>query len=726
MTSDNKCFPSLLSLRVTHSELLKRHQVQGNDADTLQTIESFIHRGKATGALLDNEDERYAAQGFLDYWSAILYRAGHEPPEATLHDFDPNLAPMPDSQQCPYIGLRAYQETDQTLLHGRESLIRQMLQKVESECLLTVIGTSGSGKTSMVLGGLIPQLKARALPDSQNWLSYSLVSPGNQPLEKLAQLICPDVADQNKWVSQFIQNLKQDASYLTTCINQFGKDKPAVVVVDQLEQIFTLCQDATTRQTFINSLLRLSQASDPRHIVVFIVQADYGAKLASIPGFEPFLRQSQIHLTSPSIDELWSMITKPADLVGLKFEEGVVDAIVQDTRRESDCLSLLQFILTSLWEKRDRNRITWQHYQELGRGRQAIIQSADQCFESLSPEEEAIAQQIMLSLVQLGNGMNLIKRRISHKTLNKIRELSTIQSKPVGSEATLIADVVNLPISNPNSEVEKDTEQRSMSTLYSPQDYAQKSISERLKAEYEIQSPLFMWEVQLIDDSTETQPTQVNIPHTQLWLTHLRSAKLSALLPEQVLISLLERCQAMLRVPLKSAIKLMQTVAFLFPDNSEELMSIANMILTPAYRSGSLSTKLIAKLSHGYKEATLDQKMTLSMLAAKEILDLLTLKVSQDQPISQRQWKTSLGDLHLKILLIEPNGLQIQAQLPCDGILCVQHHEVDVATQCDSSGSVLMELSNLQPNQDYPLEVKLLNQDKASILFNISILLDKN
>lgn len=720
MTSDNKCFPSLLSLRVTHSELLKRHQVQGNDAGTLQTIESFIHRGKATGALLDNEEERYAAQGFLDYWSAILYRAGQEPPEATLHDFDPNLAPMPDSKQCPYIGLRAYQETDQTLLHGRESLIRQMLQKVESERLLTVIGTSGSGKTSVVLGGLIPQLKARALPDSQNWLNYSLVSPGDQPLEKLAQLICPDVADQDKWVSQFIQKLKQDVSYLTTCINRLGKDKPAVFVVDQLEQIFTLCQDSTTRQIFINSLLHLSQASEPRHIVVFIVQSGYATKLASIPGFEPFLRQSQIHLTSPSVDELWSMITRPADLVGLKFEEGVVDAIVQDTRRESDCLSLLQFILTSLWEKRDRNRITWQHYREIGRGRQAIIQSADQCLESLSPEEAAIAQQILLSLVQMGNGPHLVKRRISLETINGILEPSQIQNMPGGKGTAPVAGLANMAITDTSGKIGQDTEQPAINTLYSAETQAQGLISERLKAEFDNRPPLFPWETKLEGYLTEL-PNQ----STQPRLTNLRLDKFSSLLPERVLTSLLSRCQEISHTAQKQGVKLVKALETLFPDNVDSLEPIANMVLTPAYRSG-VDTDSLAELSYSYEEANPQQQIVISMLAAKEIFDLLTLVVSREQPIAERQWQTSQGELYLKIVLMEPNGLHIRGQLPCDGMFRVRHDGLNMQAQRDSPGLLSMELTDLQLDQAYPLEVKLSEQDETPLRFNIGILSNQN
>ena len=433
MTAEQTCFPSLLSLRVTHSELLKRHQVQGNDPETLQSIASFLDRGTATGAVLDSEEDRWIAQGFLDYWSAILYRAGQEPPEATLDEFDPYRAPLLDDNQCPYVGLHPYREAEHALFYGRQSLIRQLLQTVDTERFVLVTGASGSGKTSVVFGGLLPKLRARTLPDLQTWIDYALRAPGSQPFAGLARLVCPEHVDREHWVPRLTQYLRQDPSHLTKILNRAGQGKPVVLVIDQCEELFTLCQDLGVRQMFLHSLWQLTQPPEPRHTVVLILQSEYESRLSAIPEFATACRQSCIQITAPSVDELRNLITQPADLVGLKFEEGVVDALVQDTLREPDGLSLLQVILTSLWEKRDRNRITWQHYRDVGRGRQALVQQAEQCFEELSPEEQAIARQILLGLVQLGSGVNLVKRRIPRQLLTEIVEVSQTLGNPEAS-----------------------------------------------------------------------------------------------------------------------------------------------------------------------------------------------------------------------------------------------------------------------------------------------------
>jgi WD40 repeat protein len=91
--ADGDRFPSLTALRNAHSEMLTLHRKWGNVPEMKAKIEHLIKKGRATGALLDSEDDRWAAQSLLDYWNSLLYRAGQEPPDTTLVDFDPSLSP---------------------------------------------------------------------------------------------------------------------------------------------------------------------------------------------------------------------------------------------------------------------------------------------------------------------------------------------------------------------------------------------------------------------------------------------------------------------------------------------------------------------------------------------------------------------------------------------------------------------------------------------------------
>jgi hypothetical protein len=184
---DNAPFPSLVSLRATHSELLRCYREGGKAPDFLAEVEHFISRGRMVGALIDADEDRWATQSLLDYWATILYRAGHKPPDATLAEFDPALAPDLPEDLCPYQGLDAFRENKHALFFGRRRLIESMVGRLKESRLLAVVGPSGSGKSSLVLAGLLPALKAGVLPGSQGWRYYSPIVPGSDPLASLAR-----------------------------------------------------------------------------------------------------------------------------------------------------------------------------------------------------------------------------------------------------------------------------------------------------------------------------------------------------------------------------------------------------------------------------------------------------------------------------------------------------------------------------------------------------------
>lgn len=160
------CFPSLASLRAAHAELLRLRREAGDTPELEEKIDEFVRRGQRTGALLDGSEDRWAAQGILDYWSTAVFRTSRLTIDTTLDEFNPDLAPELDEKDCPYVGLDAFRESTFTLFFGRERLVKTMLQRLADEALLAAVGDSGSGKSSLVLAGLLPKLKAGALPGS--------------------------------------------------------------------------------------------------------------------------------------------------------------------------------------------------------------------------------------------------------------------------------------------------------------------------------------------------------------------------------------------------------------------------------------------------------------------------------------------------------------------------------------------------------------------------------
>src|SRR5947207_2662978 len=101
-------FPSLNALRAEHRELQKAFRDEGICPGLVLRCENFIRRGRATGAILDDEKDQAAAQTLLDYWGTTLYRAGQAAPETTLLPFDSNAAPILDDRLAPYVGPDAF------------------------------------------------------------------------------------------------------------------------------------------------------------------------------------------------------------------------------------------------------------------------------------------------------------------------------------------------------------------------------------------------------------------------------------------------------------------------------------------------------------------------------------------------------------------------------------------------------------------------------------------
>lgn len=418
---DNLRFPSLESLRAAHGELLKRFRAEGNTAELIAEVEAFIRRGQATGALLDADADRWAAQGQLDYWATQLYRPNAAPLDATLAEFDPMLAPELDDALCPYVGLDAFHEANQKIFFGRHHLADELIRKLQDARLLIVLGSSGSGKSSMVRAALIPMLKAGALGDSAAWTYFPPMVPGSNPLANLVRLLLPEADAQQ--IQDEAELFRQKPNHLARiAAERFHHD--AVLVVDQFEEVFTLCADEAERRCFVDHLLNLYQTPNANHRVILTMRADFEANVARLPNLQEVFEPSAVRITSLSAAELREAIEAPAALIGLKFEEGVVNALLNDTLGEPAALPLLQFTLLKLWNNRDHNRVTWEAYKKLGGGRHALARTADEFYNQLIPEEQVTMRRILLKMVKPGEGLEVTSKRVPRSALYQKSEAS--------------------------------------------------------------------------------------------------------------------------------------------------------------------------------------------------------------------------------------------------------------------------------------------------------------
>ena len=435
-------YPSLGVLRAAHSDLLKRRRAEGETPALWEEAARFIADGRASGAVLDNDGERETAQSLLDYWSTLLVQAGQAETDATLDEFDPELAPELPDDPAPYVGLDAFH--DGRFFFGRERLVEQMAAKLAETRLLAVVGPSGSGKSSAVLAGLVPALAKGALAGSETWRILPRMVPGSHPLANLARLLVENRPRMNADghgfgtdVDGYRQQMQTDGGTLPRLLteeiepqinaDQRGTednsirvhlrssvaDAPAVLVVDQFEETFTLCTDEAERAAFVANLLGLAASPGTPHRVILTMRSDYESWVSRIPALQTAFDRGRVQVTPLSAEELRRAIAEPAELVGLRFQDGIVEALISEVLGEPAALPLLQFTLRALWDERRRNRITWDVYSRVGGGRTALARAADRLYNGLIPEEQVTARRILLRLVRPGAGLEVTSSRVA-------------------------------------------------------------------------------------------------------------------------------------------------------------------------------------------------------------------------------------------------------------------------------------------------------------------------
>jgi hypothetical protein len=281
---------------------------------------------------------------------------------------------------CPFKGLQSFDfeknPDDPLYFKGRTDLTNELLEKVQTANFLAVLGASGNGKSSVVRAGLLYQLQ-----QTQQWQILPVITPTAQPLKALSTLI------------------GMPAAQLTDFINQEQTER-LILVIDQFEEIFTLCKNDAERETFLATLL--TAVADNKFCLVVVMRADFLDKCSHHADLAKKIQAYQIIVTPMTPEELEEAIVAPTQQVGLQIEPKLVSEMLADVKGALGSLPLLQFALTELWKKCATHRLlTFSAYEALGKIAGTLEQSADQFYASLNDQEKLIAKLICLELTQL-------------------------------------------------------------------------------------------------------------------------------------------------------------------------------------------------------------------------------------------------------------------------------------------------------------------------------------
>ncbi|MDJ0695610.1 myosin kinase [Mastigocoleus sp. MO_188.B34] len=354
-------------------------------------------------------------------WLPIICRNTIESPP-TWEDLGGLTGKLPDS---PYKGLSTFREEDAGLFFGRDRFIADLVKAVLSKPLVPVVGASGSGKSSVVFAGLVPQLR------NNHRVKIISFRPGKNPFDALAVALSAhyqsqypehiqrednttgnsyrlkelkleiNLNDDEKELCQILENIANSAT--------FSPLERLVLIVDQFEEIYTLATQEQ-RQKFLDTLIyAIKFTSD--FTLVFTLRADFMGKLLD---YQPMGETLQMYppmlLTPMKPSELQEAIEKPAGKMKVELEQGLTSKLIGDLGKQPGRLPLLEFTLTQLWQKPNKWYLTHRAYGDIGGLDKALAKYADSVLQSLSVGEKQQAERIFIQLLRPGEGTEDTKR----------------------------------------------------------------------------------------------------------------------------------------------------------------------------------------------------------------------------------------------------------------------------------------------------------------------------
>jgi hypothetical protein len=308
-------------------------------------------------------------------------------------------------EPSPYRGLVAFGEADAKYFFGRSNEIRTALAQLDAAPLLAVVGPSGVGKSSFVHAGLVPAIRATERVTADNW-QIRVLRPGRAPLQRLAGVL-DDLLPTDKprlgTGSDMLAQLDGAPGWFGEVIRGAAarRDQRVMIVVDQLEELFTLCEDDGQRRLFLTALLAAADdASAPVRVVVSL-RADFLDRFAIHKPFLAELTRGLFFLSPPDEDNLREAVVRPAELAGYAFEDPAIVDDMMAVATSRGALPLLSFAASRLWDARDRGRckLTRAAYHQMGGVGGAFARHADQLAAAVPPPSQPLLRAILTRLV---------------------------------------------------------------------------------------------------------------------------------------------------------------------------------------------------------------------------------------------------------------------------------------------------------------------------------------
>jgi len=355
----------------------------------------------------------------------------------------------------PFPGLRPFLAGEEHLFFGRERQVDAMVDKLASARFLAVVGSSGSGKSSLVACGLLPALHLGLLADAGSRWRVAHLRPAGDPMGALARALAgEDVLASNydspiPLTEMIDTRLRLNRRGLVDAFRsaRLPEEENLLVVVDQFEELFRyagLSDDSQAEETkaaeeataFVKLLVEAARQRTQAVYVVITMRSDFLGDCARFPGLPEAINSGQFLVARMSRAERREAIAGPIAVAGAKVDPLLLTRLVNDVGSNPDQLSILQHALRRTWQAwaadPTSERISLTHYVAIGGMEKALDQHAEEAYLSLSSHYQLLARQVFRTLTDTGTDSRGIRRPMRLAAIAEI----------VGTSVREVADVL--------------------------------------------------------------------------------------------------------------------------------------------------------------------------------------------------------------------------------------------------------------------------------------------
>jgi WD40 repeat protein/DNA-binding SARP family transcriptional activator len=355
----------------------------------------------------------------------VLARAEATDDRPSMAEFVPMLlaalagegAHVEEALPSPYKGLRAFDEADAADFFGRADLVDEILARLMNNDLrgrlVLVVGGSGTGKSSVVRAGLLPRVRRGDVPASQQWFITTML-PGGSPFKELAESLRRVAIGEATALADELSDVGGIDRVIRRLVPGDGQ---LLLVVDQLEELFTLASEQDQR-AFLDGVMHAVSAADSRLRIVATLRADFYDRPLAHPRFGPVVNDATVTISAMTPAELEASIVEPAERVGGRVERALVAELVSAVLDQPATLPSLQFTLYELAERSPGKRLELAAYRDLGGVEGAIAARAELLYRSLDDAERAGVRQMFERLLVVGAEGEPTRRRTARTELS--------------------------------------------------------------------------------------------------------------------------------------------------------------------------------------------------------------------------------------------------------------------------------------------------------------------